>query len=147
MIVVRYRSYVVIGCVISRICWKNSFDPCCRERKIDQAEPEQPAQAPARNLQYMEPVDQGLSWDQILRFKGLAFASGGKFKAPLAAVFSLSPSFQSCIPEVEIAFLAPASITNSIGVHLCVIRRASATQRRSQPTARVRRPPTTRQAG
>merc|ERR1719252_532712 len=46
-----------------------------------EAEPEQPAQAPARNLQYMEPVDQGLSWDQILRFKGLAFAYGGKFKA------------------------------------------------------------------
>merc|ERR1719152_952351 len=44
-----------------------------------EAEPE--PSAPARNLQYMEPVDYGVSWDQILRFKGLAFASGGKFKA------------------------------------------------------------------
>ena len=98
MIVVRYRSYVVIGCDISRIFWKNSFDPCCRDRKTDQAEPEQPAQAPARNLQYMEPVDQGLSWDQILRFKGLAFASGGKFKANLAACYFL------CTSEVALRF-------------------------------------------
>jgi hypothetical protein len=45
------------------------------------AEPEQAPQAPVRKLQYQEPVDIGLSWHQILRFKGLAFASGGKFKA------------------------------------------------------------------
>jgi hypothetical protein len=50
-----------------------------RRLEAEPAEPE--PEAPARKLQYMEPVDQGLSWDQILRFKGLAFASGGKFKA------------------------------------------------------------------
>merc|ERR1719313_1822596 len=41
----------------------------------------EPEPAPVRKLPTMEPVDMGLSWDEILRFKGLAFASGGKFKA------------------------------------------------------------------
>lgn len=35
--------------------------------------------APARQL--LSPVDIGISWGEVLRFKGLAFASGGKFKA------------------------------------------------------------------
>jgi hypothetical protein len=70
-----------------------------------EAEPEQPAQAPARNLQYMEPVDQGLSWDQILRFKGLAFASGGKFKACFCDIETLpygSACSQAADYKVEI---------------------------------------------
>merc|ERR1719395_279078 len=55
----------------------------------------EPEQAPVRNLQYMEPVDQGLSWDQILRFKGLAFASGGKFKACFCDIETL-PAGSAC---------------------------------------------------
>merc|ERR1719331_3118747 len=58
-----------------------------------EAEPEE--RAPVRNLQYMEPVDQGLSWDQILRFKGLAFASGGKFKACFCDIETL-PAGSAC---------------------------------------------------
>merc|ERR550514_1828661 len=50
----------------------------------------EPEQAPARALQYMEPVDRGVSWEQILRFKGLAFASGGKFKACFCDTETLS---------------------------------------------------------
>jgi len=43
-----------------------------------------------------EPVDQGLSWDQILRFKGLAFASGGKFKACFCDPETLEPRGSAC---------------------------------------------------
>merc|ERR1719271_1829312 len=55
----------------------------------------EPEKAPARKLQYMEPADQGLSWDQILRFKGLAFASGGKFKACFCDIETL-PAGSAC---------------------------------------------------
>jgi hypothetical protein len=58
----------------------------------------EPEQAPARKLQYMEPVDRGVSWDQILRFKGLAFASGGKFKASSATLRRFRPAARAPRP-------------------------------------------------
>jgi hypothetical protein len=39
----------------------------------------EPADAPARSL--LPAIDQGKSWDEILRFKDITFETGGKFKA------------------------------------------------------------------
>jgi len=70
-----------------------------------------PERAPVRNLQSMEPVDQGVSWNEILRFKGLAFASGGKFKAcfcdketlPLGSACSTAADYKVDIGTVHVS--------------------------------------------